>query len=195
MQKLSAQCTTSWVLNYVRVIIRASKEDFSVGRRWCQSRFRGSKCPPKKSADKTTELERVFWRWIYVQLRSKIFSGPLTGSGKIAPPPVDRPLDNQLNACLIHYRPTLTWSRLPRNSAVNPVADASIHEARQLATIAQGPDLQNILRQSYDYLTIMPKLRSTYDRFTQNILQWMESFSWVRFTCKIVISSEIAFVN
>jgi len=29
--------------------------------------------------------------------------------------------------------------------------------------INQGPDLQNILRQSYDYLTIMPKLRSTYD--------------------------------
>jgi len=27
----------------------------------------------------------------------------------------------------------------------------------------RGPDLQNILRQSYDYLTIMPKLRSTYD--------------------------------
>ena len=27
-----------------------------------------------------------------------------------------------------------------------------------------GPDLQNILRQSYDYLTIMSKLRSTYDR-------------------------------
>jgi len=26
-----------------------------------------------------------------------------------------------------------------------------------------GPDLQNILRQSYDYLTILPKLRSTYD--------------------------------
>ena len=26
-----------------------------------------------------------------------------------------------------------------------------------------GPDLQNILRQSYDYLTIIPKLRSTYD--------------------------------
>ena len=29
--------------------------------------------------------------------------------------------------------------------------------------ILLGPDLQNILRQSYDYLTIMPKLRSTYD--------------------------------
>ena len=26
-----------------------------------------------------------------------------------------------------------------------------------------GPDLQNILRQSYDYLKIMQKLRSTYD--------------------------------
>ena len=26
-----------------------------------------------------------------------------------------------------------------------------------------GPDLQNILRQSYDYLAIMPNLRSTYD--------------------------------
>ena len=29
--------------------------------------------------------------------------------------------------------------------------------------IQQGPDLQNILRQTYDCLTIMPKLRSTYD--------------------------------
>ena len=27
----------------------------------------------------------------------------------------------------------------------------------------QGPNLQNIVRQSYDNLTIMPKLRSTYD--------------------------------
>jgi len=35
---------------------------------------------------------------------------------------------------------------------------------RHNATVANpGPDLQNILRQSYDYLTIMPKLRSTYD--------------------------------
>ena len=29
--------------------------------------------------------------------------------------------------------------------------------------VGLGPDLQNILRQSYDYLTIMPKLRSTCD--------------------------------
>ena len=31
------------------------------------------------------------------------------------------------------------------------------------AAVDLGPDLQNILRQSDDYLTIMPKLRSTYD--------------------------------
>jgi len=30
-------------------------------------------------------------------------------------------------------------------------------------SLALKPDLQNILRQSYDYLTIMPKSRSTYD--------------------------------
>ena len=34
----------------------------------------------------------------------------------------------------------------------------SAHQA-----VSQGPDLQNILRQSYDYLTIMPKLRLTYN--------------------------------
>ena len=32
----------------------------------------------------------------------------------------------------------------------------------------QGLDLQNILRQSYDYLTIIPKLRSTYISFTKH---------------------------
>jgi len=31
------------------------------------------------------------------------------------------------------------------------------------STVDLGPDLQNILRQSYDYLTITPQLRSTYD--------------------------------
>ena len=36
--------------------------------------------------------------------------------------------------------------------------------AFKLIAVDQGPDLQNILRQSYDYLTIMTKLRSTYDR-------------------------------
>jgi len=33
-----------------------------------------------------------------------------------------------------------------------------------IAAAAQGPDLQNILRQSYDYLTIMPKFLLTYDK-------------------------------
>jgi len=37
---------------------------------------------------------------------------------------------------------------------------------------ALGLDLQNILRQSYDYHTIMSKLRSTYDgRLVYNILR------------------------
>ena len=33
----------------------------------------------------------------------------------------------------------------------------------QLLLRYHGPDLQNILQQSYNYLTIMPKLRSTYN--------------------------------
>jgi len=32
-----------------------------------------------------------------------------------------------------------------------------------LALVILAPDVQSILRQSYNYLTIMPKLRSTYD--------------------------------
>ena len=63
---------------------------------------------------------------------------------------------------------------------------------------AQGPDLQNILRQSYDYLTTVPKLRSTHDGrlFTQHLTMNGKLFiGTVRFTCKIVISSEIVFVN
>jgi len=60
-----------------------------------------------------------------------------------------------------------------------------------------GPDLQNILRQSYDYLTIMPKLRSTYDGrlIYKNILRRAQGFSQVRFTCKVVRSSETVFAN
>ena len=41
---------------------------------------------------------------------------------------------------------------------------ASVGVPVGMGVTLQGPDLQNILRQSYDYLTIMPKLRSTYDR-------------------------------
>jgi len=49
--------------------------------------------------------------------------------------------------------------------------DADLHMAQLMplpltvscSSKIQWPDLQNILRQSYDYLKIMPKLRSTYD--------------------------------
>ena len=53
-------------------------------------------------------------------------------------------------------RSTLSNSRLKTVKL-----DASTTE---LGNAFQGLDLQNILRQSYDYLTIMPELRSTYDR-------------------------------
>ena len=45
--------------------------------------------------------------------------------------------------------------------------------------VVLGPDLQNILPQSYDYLTIMPKLRATYDErlILQNILRRAQDFS------------------
>jgi len=45
--------------------------------------------------------------------------------------------------------------------------------------VVQVPDLQNILRQSYDYLTIMPKLRSTYDGrlIYKNVLRRAQGFS------------------
>ena len=66
-------------------------------------------------------------------------------------------------------------------------------ETRPDVEAGQGPDLQNILRQSYDYLTIMQKLRSTYDGrlIYKNILRRAQDFflSRLRFTCKLVRSS------
>jgi len=61
----------------------------------------------------------------------------------------------------------------------------------------QGPDLQNILRQSYDYLTIMPKLRSTYHGrlIYKTSYEGRKVFLMVRFTCKVVRSSETVFAN
>jgi len=53
--------------------------------------------------------------------------------------------------------------------------------------------LTTILRLSYDNAIVTIDLRRTCN--LQNSLQWMESFSCLRFTCKIVKSSEIAFVN
>jgi len=59
----------------------------------------------------------------------------------------------------------------------------SVLVSRVLASVSrlclQGPDLQNILQQSYDYLTIMSKLRSTYDGclIYKNILRRAPGFS------------------
>jgi len=50
----------------------------------------------------------------------------------------------------------------------SPQGEATKHlrptkQSVRVRSLFQGRDLQNILRQSYDYLTIMPTLRSTYD--------------------------------
>ena len=49
--------------------------------------------------------------------------------------------------------------------------------------------LTTVLQLSYDNVKVTTNLRRTSN--LQNVLQWMENFSSVRFTCKIVMSSEI----
>jgi len=56
-----------------------------------------------------------------------------------------------------------------------------------------GPDLQNILRQSYDNAKVTIDVRQT--SHSQNIQRRTQGFSQVQFTCKIVKSSEIVFVH
>jgi len=53
----------------------------------------------------------------------------------------------------------------------------------------QGPDLQNILRLPYDYVKVTIDLRRT------SYLSKNARFFQVRFTCEMVRSSEIVFVN
>jgi len=62
---------------------------------------------------------------------------------------------------------------------------------------SMGPDLQNILRQSYGFLTIIPNLPSTYYRrlIYQAFYKKHNANSYVRLACKIVRLSEIVFVN
>jgi len=50
------------------------------------------------------------------------------------------------------------WVQQREKESTAAISDDHIH-----LPVLLGPDLQNTLRQSYDYLTIMPKLRSTYD--------------------------------
>ena len=59
---------------------------------------------------------------------------------------------NQLErGCLVHFLRLLA------------VCWPGAQNARDNTLMYQRPDLPNILRQAYDCLTIMPKLRSTYD--------------------------------
>ena len=59
------------------------------------------------------------------------------------------------------YRPTrVVPDQRPLNGCVCVCVARRLNDSYRKRL---GPDLQNILRQSYDYLTIMPKLRSTYD--------------------------------
>jgi len=62
-------------------------------------------------------------------------------------------------ACIVHMRRTAGRSNVVSLSVCAGYTDEPI----KMPVKGLGPDLQNILRQSYDYLTIMPKLRSTYD--------------------------------
>ena len=111
---------------------------------------------------------------------------------------------------LIHRRPALLLLLLlagdvehnpgPPRTTATPTADqliecinigvvncrSAVHKATLMHD--QRPDLQNILRQSDDHLTIMPTLQSTYDGriIYQTSYEERRANSYVRFTCKIV---------
>jgi len=133
---------------------------------------------PRKISDDASFSLPLF---VFVHVRP-IFSVLLTHSLKI-------------NSLLV--RPTLYMLETAAGS------ETSVKEKCTLGRICQpnlGPDLQNILRQSYDYLTIMPKLRSTYDTRDgtsnlHNVLRRTQRFSEARFTCKVVRSSETMYAN
>ena len=56
------------------------------------------------------------------------------------------------------------WIRAERNILDCSCDGVAMHAAMLQVEISRlEPNLQNILRQSYDFLTIMPMLRSTYD--------------------------------
>ena len=58
----------------------------------------------------------------------------------------------------------------------------------------QWPNLQNILRQSYDYLMITPKLRSTYSRRLIHKTSYEGRKAFLRYN-SLAKSSEIVFVH
>jgi len=113
-----------------------------------------------------------------------IFGRPSTG-GDASPLPA--PLAAALNATLIAY--LSTYSRRPPRNHVQQYVQVShvtrsihtpIHAASRMRRFTtQRTDSQNILRQSYDYLTITPKLRSTCDGrlIYKNIFRRTHDFS------------------
>jgi len=95
-----------------------------------------------------------------------------------------------------------TWTGLPVEESIRMTEDRDkwrkyVHCAWPTlgwrTTEDQGPDLQNILRQSYDYLTIMPTLRSIYDGRLIYKTSYEERESFLGYN--IVRSSEIVFAN
>ena len=54
-----------------------------------------------------------------------------------------------------------TWVSCAKT--VERIRMSAVWDQTRVGRINLAPDLQNISRQSYDCLTIMPKLRSTYD--------------------------------
>ena len=87
----------------------------------------------------------------------------------------------KVSFCIIDYNSGGTLWLRPTVNCVKVTFEFWIPD-NQLINL--GPDLQNILRQSYDYLTIMPTSN------LQNILRRTQGFSLVRFTRKIVRSSD-----
>jgi len=109
------------------------------------------------------------------------------------PPPVSglcahyTPITNRLQQVHFIIRPHR------RSSLARRVTQHTAMHQAQLLTRSKITDLQNILRQSYDNAKVTIDLRRTSD--LQNILRVTQGFSRILFTCKIVRSSEIVFVN
>ena len=81
----------------------------------------------------------------------------------------------------------------PGKGAVKRVCVYYLLTYHRYTGVIHGPDLQNILRQSYDNAKVTIDLRRMSS--LQNILQRAQGFSHLRFTCKIVRSSETVFAN
>ena len=77
---------------------------------------------------------------------------------------------NSVKALKAQLWPTLfAYLSSPVQPTASPCLPSHRRPIRELHSVGGtstdlAPDLQNILRQSCDYLTIMPNLRSTYDR-------------------------------